>query len=190
MPASYTSGQFSNPRRHPTCWASLQRSHTVSSTPCHGAWTTAPPSTHQRWPESLFQTLTALLFQNFGIWVQIRQFFKYENPTPVQTPAAIINPTLIYPCFYLWNDYTDSCCCRKWKVTLDPGPVFPDFSLRSEGKTQNPARVDYDYPDLVPPLALTRPSRVNTWRLKSRHPFVPAAQHLISSCDNNNICEA
>jgi len=41
---SYTSGQPSNPRRHPTCWASLQRSHTVSSTPCHGAWTSAPLS--------------------------------------------------------------------------------------------------------------------------------------------------
>ena len=38
MPASYTSGQPSNPRRHPTCWASLPRSHTISSTPCHGAW--------------------------------------------------------------------------------------------------------------------------------------------------------
>ena len=28
--------------RHPTCWASSQRSHTVSSTPCHGSWTYAP----------------------------------------------------------------------------------------------------------------------------------------------------
>jgi len=46
IPASYTSGQPSNPRRHPTCWASLQRSHTVSSTPCHGAWTSAPLSAH------------------------------------------------------------------------------------------------------------------------------------------------
>ena len=34
------------PRRHPTCWASSQWSHTVSSTPCHGAWTSAPLSTH------------------------------------------------------------------------------------------------------------------------------------------------
>ena len=43
MPAFYTSGQSSNPRRNPTCWASWQRSHTVSSMPCHGAWTPAPP---------------------------------------------------------------------------------------------------------------------------------------------------
>ena len=46
MPASYTSGQPSNPRRHPTCWASSQRRHTISSTQCHGSWTPAPLSTH------------------------------------------------------------------------------------------------------------------------------------------------
>ena len=46
MSASYTSGQPSNPRRHPTCWASSQWSHTVSTTPCHGAWTSAPLSVH------------------------------------------------------------------------------------------------------------------------------------------------
>ena len=46
MPASYTSGQPTHPRRHPTCWASSQRSPTVSRTPCHGAWTSAPLSAH------------------------------------------------------------------------------------------------------------------------------------------------
>ena len=46
MPASYTSGQPSNPHRHPTCWASTNWSHTVSRTPCHGAWTSAPLSAH------------------------------------------------------------------------------------------------------------------------------------------------
>ena len=46
MPASYTSGQPSNPRRHPTCWASSQWGHTVSSTPCHGAWTPVQLSAH------------------------------------------------------------------------------------------------------------------------------------------------
>jgi len=35
MPASYTSGQPSHSRRHPTCWASSQRSQHVSGTPCH-----------------------------------------------------------------------------------------------------------------------------------------------------------
>ena len=46
VPASYTSWQPSNPRRYPTCWASLQWSHTISRTPCHGAWTSAPLSAH------------------------------------------------------------------------------------------------------------------------------------------------
>ena len=46
MPASYTSGQTSNPCRHPTCWPSSQWSHTVSSAPCHAAWTSAPLSAH------------------------------------------------------------------------------------------------------------------------------------------------
>jgi len=77
----------------------------------------------QRWPESLFQTPTLLLFQNFGIRVPIMQFFKFENPTTVQTPATIINPTLIFPCFCL----IDSCYCWNWKVTPDPGVIFPKF---------------------------------------------------------------
>ena len=46
LPASCTSRQSSDPRRHPTFWASSQRSHTVSSTPCHGTWTSAPLSAH------------------------------------------------------------------------------------------------------------------------------------------------
>ena len=44
--ASCTSSQPSYARRHPTCWASSQRNHTASSTPCHGAWTPAPLSAH------------------------------------------------------------------------------------------------------------------------------------------------
>ena len=35
--------------------------------------------------------------------------------------------------------------------------------------------------------ALTRPSGAAAQRLKSRHPFLPAAQQLISFSDNNNI---
>ena len=35
--------------------------------------------------------------------------------------------------------------------------------------------------------ALTRPPSTNARHLKSRHPFVPAAQHLIILSDNNNI---
>ena len=39
--ACYISGKPSYPRRHPTCWASSHTSHTVSSMPCHGTWTSA-----------------------------------------------------------------------------------------------------------------------------------------------------
>ena len=34
------------PRRQPTCRASSQWSHTISRTPCHGAWTSAPLCAH------------------------------------------------------------------------------------------------------------------------------------------------
>ena len=57
--------------------------------------------------------------------IRVRKFFKYENPTPVQTPATIIDPTEIYPCFTLRNDHTDSCYCRNRKLT--PAPVFHNF---------------------------------------------------------------
>jgi len=93
-------------------------------------------NTHQRWSESLFPT--PLLFQNFGIRARIRHFFKFENPTPVQTPAAIIDPTLIYPCFYLRNDHTDFCHCRKWKMT--PVRFFTNFSLRIREKNKESCR--------------------------------------------------
>jgi len=39
-------------------------------------------------------------------------------------------------------------------------------------------------------LALTRPSSANARHLKSRHPFVPTAQHLTTLFDNNNIQSA
>jgi len=81
----------------------------------------------QKWPESLFQTPTPLLFQHFWIRIRVQQFFKFEKPCPVQTPATIIDPTVIYPCFYLRNDQTDSCYWRDWKLSPDPGPIFHKF---------------------------------------------------------------
>ena len=38
--------------------------------------------------------------------------------------------------------------------------------------------------------ALASPLSANSWRLKPRHPFVPATQQLISSSDNNNNIHA
>jgi len=57
--------------------------------------------------------------------VRVQQFFKFENPTLLQTPAIIIDPTVICSCFYLKNDRTDFCYCRNLKVT--PAPVFPKY---------------------------------------------------------------
>jgi len=46
MPAPYSKGQPSYSRRHPTRWASSQRSYTFSNMPCHRAWTPASLSAH------------------------------------------------------------------------------------------------------------------------------------------------
>ena len=60
--------------------------------------------------------------------------------------------------------------CRKGAtLSLAPGAMEPGHLLHS---------------------ALIHPSSANARRLKSRHPFVPATQQLISSSDNNNIIYA
>ena len=111
---------------------------------------------HLRWPESLFPTLTPLLFQNFWIRARlgVRHFFEFENPTPVQTPATIIEPTEIYPCYYLRKDHT-LLILPKWKSDSRSGSGFSQvFDYGSERKTQNPAGVDSSNPGPVPPLVL------------------------------------
>jgi len=67
--------------------------------------------------------------QNFLIRDRIRDrlFLKFENRTPIETPATIIDPTVIYTCFSLSNNRTDSCYCRNGRVTPDLGPVFHKF---------------------------------------------------------------
>ena len=49
-------------------------------------------------------------------WAQARNFFKFENPTAVQTPATI-DATESQQCFYWSNDvytnHADSCYCQK-----------------------------------------------------------------------------
>jgi len=58
--------------------------------------------------------------------------------------------------------------------------------LRRSGATLSLTRRAME-PEPLLHSALTRLSSADARRLKSRHPFVPAAQHLISSSDNNNI---
>jgi len=56
--------------------------------------------------------------------------------------------------------------------------------LRRKGATLSLARRAVE-PGHLLHTVLTRPQSTNALPLKSRHPFVPAAQHLISSSDNN-----
>jgi len=64
------------------------------------------------------------------------EIFKFENPIPVPTQATI-DATEIQQCLNLSSDiYKDSCYCRKWKMTPDPGAFFsqnpgPFFHKRS-----------------------------------------------------------
>ena len=58
--------------------------------------------------------------------------------------------------------------------------------LHRNGATLSLARRAMEHGHLLH-SALTCPSSANAQHLKSRHPFLPAAQHLISSSDNNNI---
>jgi len=93
MPVSYTSGQPSHFRRHPTCWASLQWSHNVSSTPCHGCRTSAPISAHppteckrSRHPfVPAAQHLISLSDNNnirAGQWADCQWDAEFSSPTP------------------------------------------------------------------------------------------------------------
>jgi len=94
-------------------------------------------------------------------WIRIRKFFKFENPAPVQTSAIVIDPTVIYQCFYLRNDHTDSCYCRNWEVTPDPGPVFPKFL--TPGPDPGPKEKRRILPESTPVIRI----RSHLWSLSS-----------------------
>ena len=117
----------------------------------------------QRWLESHFQSPIPSLFQNFSIWIRVRKF-KFENPTPVQTPATI-DPTKIYQCFHLRNDLAD-LLLPKLKSDSGSGSSFSqnfdsEPGSRCERKRKNPAGVDSGTPDPWPPLVSTFYSFVN-----------------------------
>jgi len=71
--------------------------------------------------------------KNVCILVRVRNIFKFENPTPLQTPANM-DSTEIQQCFYLRNvmyeNHTDSCC---WKCKVIPGPFFYKFLIPAPG---------------------------------------------------------
>ena len=61
--------------------------------------------------------------------------------------------------------------------------------LRRKGATLSLARRPME-PGHLLHSAITRPSSADARRLKSRHPFLPAAQQLISSSDDDTKCRA
>ena len=110
MPAPYTGRQTSYPRRHPTCWASSHRSHTVSSTSCHGVWTSAPLSTHlfTRWEctasqiETLIPAAQELISssddnnRNVMLWVDHQWYVEWlQSTVRLRTFISDIGPTFL-----------------------------------------------------------------------------------------------
>jgi len=79
----------------------------------------------QRWPELLFQTATPILFQNCSI--RVRLFFKFENPAPVLTPAAIIDPTVSLTVFVPTKWLYRLLLLPRCKSDSGPGLLFPKF---------------------------------------------------------------
>jgi len=78
-------------------------------------------------------------------------------------------------------------CVRP--TPADNLPTFADIQpgeLRRNGATLSPARRAME-PGHLLHSALTCPSSANARGIKLRHPFLSAAQHLISFSENNNI---
>ena len=85
---------------------------------------------------------------------------------------------------------TSSIVTGCWRSTAaDNCPILSGTkpaAVRRSGATLSLGRRAMEPGDLLH-SALTRPSSAVARRLKSRHPFLPAAQQLFSFSDNNNI---
>jgi len=89
----------------------------------------------QRWLESLFQTPTLLLFQNY--WIRVQQFFKFENLTLVHHRS-----NRILAMFLLKKWPPRLLLLPKLKSDTGSGPGFHKLWVRFRKKTKNPAGVD------------------------------------------------
>ena len=105
-----------------------------------------------------------------------------EYCAPVWCPSAhicLIGPTI--------NDALQIVIGRLRPTPADNLPIHTGFqaaklprsgaTLSLRGRAMEPGHLLHS--------ALTRPPSAVAWRLKSRHPFVPSAQQLISFSDNN-----
>ena len=125
----------------------------------------------------------------------------YWSNNVANRPLALVNSTAEY-CAPVWCrrthtrliDRTINNALRIVTGYLRPTPAdnlpilagIQPAGLHRSGATLSLVRRDMEPGHLLHP-ALTRPSTVDARRLKSRHPFVPAAQQLISFSDNNSI---
>jgi len=92
---------------------------------------------HQKWPESLFENPTPLLFQNIFIRPGSGIFQIWESDTCSKSGYCRSNRNL--PMFFLKKWPRRLLLLTKLKVTPDPGPVFhniltpgPDPKQKSE----------------------------------------------------------
>ena len=82
----------------------------------------------------------------------------------------------------MWLD----ACVLHQRTTFQSSQASKPAELRRNGATLSLARRAME-PGHLLHSTLTRPSSANARRLKSRHPFAPAAQQLISLSENNSI---
>jgi len=119
---------------------------------------------------------------------------RTATPTLVHSTAEYCAPVWCRSAHTRLIDHAINDALRLVTVCLCPTPAdnLPilagiqraEFSrngatLSLAGRAMEPGHLLYS--------ALTRPSSAVALRLKTRHPFVPVAQHIINSSDNNNI---
>ena len=134
----------------------------------------------------LYHKKTSKLQENKNV------FSKLKFNLAWHCTGALIFPSLICTLWVKWchnlhADTSEAFCTKVSPIhscTLLAG--IQPAELRRNGATLSLTRRDME-PGHLLHSALTRLSSANARCLKSRHPFVTAAQQLISSSDNNNI---
>jgi len=123
--------------------------------------------------------------------------------TTLRTATLVLVHSTAEYCAHVWCRSAHTClidsvindALRTETGYLRPRPTenllilagIQPAEFRHDGATLSPSRRPME-PGYLFHLALACPSIGNARRLKSRHPFIPPAQQLISSSDENNKC--
>ena len=127
-------------------------------------------------------------------WIQLECWsnnFANSHPSPCAFNCRVLHSCLEPQCSYWPYQPRHQWClgnCDWMPASYTSGQPSNPCSiqlakLHCSGTTLSLARCAMEPRHLLH-LALTCPSSANAWRLKSRHPFVLAAQQLISLSDN------